>query len=122
LIRHEGLTHIHLVVRDMARSLRFYRDVFGLEEQYRAGPHLIFLRSPGARDTITLNDSPEEVARAGDSGGIAHFGFRLASKDDLSAGIAEAERAGGRLVRRGEHEPGHPFAYIADPDGYVIEL
>ena len=31
-------------------------------------------------------------------------------------------RAGGTLVKRGEHAPGVPFAYIRDPDGYVIEL
>jgi len=30
--------------------------------------------------------------------------------------------AGGRLVRRGEHAPGVPFAYVSDRDGYVIEL
>jgi len=30
--------------------------------------------------------------------------------------------AGGRLVARGEHAPGIAFAYVADPDGYVIEL
>ena len=27
-----GLTHINLVVRDVARSLRFYGQVFGVEE------------------------------------------------------------------------------------------
>lgn len=122
VIKHEGLTHIHLAVRDIARSLNFYREAFGLEEQFRVGSHLVFLRSPGARDTLTLNDSPDARTRAGDSGGIAHFGFRLRTKADLDAAIAEVERSGGRLINRGEHEPGHPFAYVADPDGYVIEL
>jgi catechol 2,3-dioxygenase-like lactoylglutathione lyase family enzyme len=46
----------------------------------------------------------------------------LLSRDDLEAAIHEVERAGGRLLERGEHEPGHPFAYVSDPDGYVIEL
>ena len=31
-------------------------------------------------------------------------------------------QAGGRLLRRGEHAPGVAFAYVVDPDGYVIEL
>jgi catechol 2,3-dioxygenase-like lactoylglutathione lyase family enzyme len=26
------------------------------------------------------------------------------------------------LVNKGEHAPGVPFAYIRDPDGYVIEI
>jgi len=32
VIETEGLTHIHLVVRDLDRSLAFYHDVFGVEE------------------------------------------------------------------------------------------
>jgi catechol 2,3-dioxygenase-like lactoylglutathione lyase family enzyme len=36
--------------------------------------------------------------------------------------IRQVEAAGGRLVERGEHAPGIPFAYVADPDGYLIEL
>jgi hypothetical protein len=32
------------------------------------------------------------------------------------------ERAGGRLLRRGEFAPGLPYAYVADPDGYEIEI
>lgn len=37
-------------------------------------------------------------------------------------GVREAERAGGKLLRRGEFSPGYPFAYVADPDGYEIEI
>ena len=38
------------------------------------------------------------------------------------AAIDEIEAAGGRLVKRGQHAPGVPFAYVKDPDGYTIEL
>lgn len=122
MIPTQGLTHVHLVVRDLARSLRFYQGVFGMEEQFRSGPHMVFLRTPGSQDLITLNADPAEAQQAGSSGGIAHFGFRLAEGADLSAAIAEVEAAGGKLLERGEHAPGTPFAYVADPDGYVIEL
>ena len=37
MIRTQGLTHIHLVVRDLERSLGFYQRVFGLEELFREG-------------------------------------------------------------------------------------
>jgi len=122
MIRTEGITHLHLAVADMARSLDFYRNVFGMEELFREGPDLIFLRTPGADDTLTLNEDPSLRAHVGDSGGIQHFGFRLVDKGDLDRAVEEVERWGGRLIRRGEHEPEHPFAYVADPDGYVIEL
>lgn len=70
-------------------------------------------------DTITLNEVPE---KAGRPGGVDHFGFRLTDKGQLDRAIEEAERAGGKLLERGERSPGNPFAYVTDPDGYVIEL
>lgn len=120
MIRTQGLTHIHLVVRDLERSLKFYTTVFGLKEQFRQGRHMVFLNTPGSRDLVTLNQAGTELA--GVTGGVDHFGFRLEDPADLDAAIAEVERAGGKLVERGEHSPGVPFAYVKDPDGYVIEL
>ena len=38
MIKTEGLTHIQLVVSDLDRSLRFYEQVFGMEEMFRDGP------------------------------------------------------------------------------------
>lgn len=122
MVKTQGLTHIHLVVRDLGRSLRFYREVFGMEERFRDGPHMVFLNTPGSIDLITLNQDPEEVDLAGSKGGIAHFGFRLSNPSDLGAAITEVERAGGKLLSRGKHASGAPFAYVADPDGYIIEL
>ncbi len=106
----------------MGRSLGFYCNVFGMEELFREGPDLIFLRTPGSDDTLTLNEDPSLQESAGECGGIQHFGFRIVDKGDLDLAVEEVERWGGRLIRRGEHEPGQPFAYVADPDGYVIEL
>jgi catechol 2,3-dioxygenase-like lactoylglutathione lyase family enzyme len=122
MVRTQGLTHVHLVVRDLERSLRFYKSVFGMQERFRDGPKMVFLNTPDSQDLITLNEDPAEVQLAGVNGGVAHFGFRLTNSGDLDAAIEEVEAAGGKLIRRGEHGPGVPFAYIADPDGYVIEL
>ena len=122
MVRTQGLTHIHLAVRDLERSLRFYCGVFGMREQFRAGPRMVFLNTPGSRDMITLNEDPTAADAAGTMGGVAHFGFRREEGTDLEAAIAEVERAGGRLVERGKHGGHVPFAYVADPDGYVIEL
>jgi catechol 2,3-dioxygenase-like lactoylglutathione lyase family enzyme len=113
-----GLRHIHLHVRDLERSVRFYCDVFGGREDMREG-ELVFIRLPSS-DIVTLNGG--EAAPAREMGGIAHFGLRLKDKADLDDAVRAVEEAGGRLLRRGEHAPGHPFAYLADPDGYVFEL
>jgi catechol 2,3-dioxygenase-like lactoylglutathione lyase family enzyme len=122
MIETMGLSHIHLVVRDLERSLRFYQGVFGMKERFRDGPRMVFLNTPGSRDLVTLNEDPSEARLAGVNGGVAHFGFRLEDPSAIDAAIAEVEAAGGKLVRRGEHEPGVPFAYVEDPDGYLIEL
>lgn len=122
MIKTHGLTHIHLIVRSLDRSLRFYQTVFGMKERFRDGPKMVFLNTPGSQDLITLNEDPAAAQRAGVNGGVTHFGFRLADSASLEIAIAEVEGAGGKLIRRGEHAPGVPFAYVADPDGYVIEL
>ena len=122
MIKTRGLTHIHLVVRDVERSLRFYRSVFGMEERFRDGPKMVFLNTPGSEDLVTLNEDPAEARLAGVNAGVAHFGFRLEKSADLEAAIAAVEAAGGRLIRRGERGSGAFFAYVEDPDGYVIEL
>jgi catechol 2,3-dioxygenase-like lactoylglutathione lyase family enzyme len=106
MIDTDGLTHIHLVVRDLERSLRFYREVFGMSEQFRDGPAKVVLTTPGAGDAITLNADPVGAELAGQGGGISHFGFRLKDPQRLEEAINEVEAAGGRLAGRGEHARG----------------
>jgi catechol 2,3-dioxygenase-like lactoylglutathione lyase family enzyme len=121
MIKTLGLTHIHLMVSDIQRSLKFYQQVFGMEVRFWAGDGLVFLNTPGSNDTIALHQSQEGQA-TGASGGITHFGFQLESSEDLERAISEVVSAGGALKKRGEFMPGMPFAYVSDPDGYEIEL
>ena len=118
MVRTYGLTHINLVVRDAERSLQFYRQVFGVEEDGRT-EGLVHTRTPGCHDVITFD---EHSSGAGESRGIVHFGFRLVSPADIDAAVAEVERAGGKLLRRGEFSPGYPYAYVHDLDGYEVEI
>lgn len=110
-----SLNHFHINVSDMERSVRFYRDGLGLIEAFREGPDMVFLATPG-RDVITLH----KASPVG-SAGLAHLGFRL-DEGTLDEAIAAAKNAGGRFLSRGQHGPGVSYAYVADPDGYVIEL
>ncbi len=122
MIRTEGLTHIHLAVRDLDRAVACYTDLFGMEiDESRSDETMAFLRTPGARDMLTLRQAtPDEAVGAG--GGVDHFGFRLQERGDLDEAILQIEAAGGRLIERGEHAPGLPYAYVADLDGYVLEF
>ena len=121
MIKTCGLTHLHLVVKDIQRSLDFYQKVFGMEVRFWAGDGLVFLNTPGSNDLIALHEAEEDQA-TGSSGGILHFGFQLDKKADLESAISEVIAAGGALKKRGEFTPGMPFAYVSDPDGYEIEL
>ncbi len=121
MIKTRGLTHIHLMVRDLQRSLSFYQTVFGMKERFRAGGELVFLNTPGSNDVFALHQAAENEP-TGVNGSILHFGLQLVNKSELDVAIAEVEAAGGTMNKRGEFAPGIPFAYVADPDGYEIEL
>lgn len=122
MIKTEGLTHIHLVACDLDRAQRFDQEAFGMKQRFRVEPDMVFLSTPGSRDLITLNRDKSEAANAGKSSGIAHFGFRLVERSELNPAIKEVESAGGKLLSRSRSGAGRPYAYVADPDGYVIEL
>lgn len=113
-----GLTHIALGVRDVARASAFYQRVFGCVEVYRQDG-FAQLQTPGSRDVLVLEEAPD---RAGKAGGIAHFGFRLTSPDDIDAARAAVEAAGGTTLKQGEFVPGEPYLFAIDPDGYEIEI
>jgi catechol 2,3-dioxygenase-like lactoylglutathione lyase family enzyme len=109
-----GLERVHLLVSDLDRSLRFYREAFGLLEAFRIAPRTSFLRIPGSDDLIVLHEADEP--------GVDHFELAVADPDFLEDAIAAVERAGGRLLLRGRRAPGTPYAFVADPDGNQIEL
>jgi catechol 2,3-dioxygenase-like lactoylglutathione lyase family enzyme len=114
------MTHLHLVVRDLERSQRFYQQAFGLKEVFRHEPGMVFLQTPGTGEILTLKQEASD--RVGQQGGVDHFGFPLVDPQELEAAIVEIERAGGRLLSRESLAGGYPTAFVADPDGYRIQI
>ena len=116
-----GIRHIHLLVADLERSMRFYSGAFGMEEKFRDGDDLVFMNTPGSHDSLALHLVHDDE-RVGTSGGYEHFGITVLDRERLDDAIAEIVAHGGELVEKGEHAPGVPYAYVRDPDGYVIEI
>jgi catechol 2,3-dioxygenase-like lactoylglutathione lyase family enzyme len=118
MVKTRGLSHLNLAVKDLDRSLRFYRRLFGVREYYRDDASLQVL-GPGRYDVIAFE---KNAASAGKTKGISHFGFRLKDPKDVGIAIREAKAAGGKILRKGEFSPGFPYVYVEDPDGYEIEI
>jgi catechol 2,3-dioxygenase-like lactoylglutathione lyase family enzyme len=110
-----GFDHVHLWVENVDTALAFYRVAFGAEVAFRVGERLVFVRLRSG-EIIGLDGRPEPDRNAG------HFGLKLADGQDLDVAVREVVQAGGSLLERSDHAPGVPYAYVADPDGNVIEL
>ena len=118
MIKTLGLTHLAVTVTDLQRSFQFYHEVFGMVAVYR-DKSFLQAQTPGAHDILVLEEGTENVGR---SGGIKHFGFQLADARDIDSAAAAIERAGGKILHRGEFCPGEPYVFFADPDGYEVEV
>jgi catechol 2,3-dioxygenase-like lactoylglutathione lyase family enzyme len=117
IIETYGLSHISLSVNDPEVSLAFYTALFGVREYFRDENYIQAL-GPGEHDVLAFERRDDH----GLSGGIHHFGFRLTSPDGIESVIEKAKAVGATILRHGENHPGEPYLYIADPDGYEIEI
>jgi catechol 2,3-dioxygenase-like lactoylglutathione lyase family enzyme len=118
MVKTYGLTHLALGVKDVERSFAFYEEVFGMVAVFRS-EEFLQAQTPGARDVLVFEKAKSHF---GKSAGIAHFGFRLTSPDDIAAAASAVERAGGTVVEQGEFCPGEPYVFARDRDGYLIEI
>jgi predicted enzyme related to lactoylglutathione lyase len=105
-----GLTFI-VPVKDLDAATRFYTSMFGVEEVFR-NESIVFVGFPGSDTAVGLLKDD-----AGAGSGPSHVGFHLDHSLNLDEVMEEIGRAGGKVVERGEHAPGVPFARITDPDG-----
>jgi catechol 2,3-dioxygenase-like lactoylglutathione lyase family enzyme len=114
-----GLTHFAIRVKNVNRTLEFYRQIFEVNVMYQS-PGWVQVQTPGSDDILVFEES--RSASVGQSGGIVHFGFRLRKPDDITEMIDRVKAAGGRIKEQGEFLPGSPYVFFYDPDGYEIEI
>ncbi|HVT43619.1 MAG TPA: ArsI/CadI family heavy metal resistance metalloenzyme [Thermoanaerobaculia bacterium] len=112
--------HVSLNVRDIARSIEFYRTMLGIEpSKVRTGYAKFDVQSP------PINLALNEVADLKERGALSHLGIQVASTEAVLA-VREQWIAAG-LVTRDEMKTDCCYAtqdktWVSDPDGNGWEV
>jgi len=117
------LLHTRFRVDDLERTVKFYRDVLGLEEVSRhkspRGSELVFMKAPGSEELIELCHYPASgpVHVQPD---LTHLAFQVDSLQDFGKHLQSL----GLKYSDGPHvkTDGGGIAFIDAPEGYEIEL
>ena len=117
------LLHTRYRVNDLERTVRFYRDVLGLEEIRRhkspRGSELVFLKAPESKEEIEICFFPgsDSVRVQPD---LTHLAFEVDSLDAFARHLARH----GLKFSDGPttSSSGTTFAFVDAPEGYEIEL
>ena len=117
------LLHTRYRVNDLERTVRFYKEVLGLEEQRRhkspRGSELVFLKAPESEELIELcfypASGPVQVQPD-----LTHLAFEVDSLEAFGRHLATL----GIKYSDGPHlkPDGGGIAFIDAPEGYEIEL
>jgi catechol 2,3-dioxygenase-like lactoylglutathione lyase family enzyme len=121
-----AFTHCALHVVDLDKSIAFYRDYCGLElvkEHGQGEGRTVWLSSPGEEKNFVLVLLGGGPAREQDKDDMTHYGFAVASRDEIDA-IAERGRRDGCLhwEPRDYAPPTGYLCGVKDPTGYIIEF
>jgi lactoylglutathione lyase len=111
-----GVYEVAIRVKDLQRSLAFYRDVLGLEEGLRDEQRpWVFLRAGGHDGMIVLQEDTGEWP-------TQHVAFTVEASHIEAA--ADELRKHGMAVRGPVFHEWMPATsvYFADPDGHALEL
>jgi len=114
----EALDHVGLVVSDVPRSVRWYREVLGLRRAYEDawGDFPAVLEAGGSGVALFHNEDGRPVPV---DDPMRHVGFRT-SRRGLEAAKAEL-RARGIEFHEGDYGVAWSV-YLPDPDGYQVEI
>ena len=118
------LGHVVFYVKDLERSLAFYRDLLGFHEIGRIFNGLAAALTSGRTHhellLIQVGDAPGPPA--GRRRGLYHIGVKVGdSLDELREAKRELESAGVPIDGMSDHTVSQSL-YLRDPDGNEVEL
>ena len=121
MLRVEGIDHVALTVRDVPRSVAWYRDVLGLERQYEEvwGDFPAIVGAGTTALALFPARGPDPGPPGGEVLGMRHIAFRV---DRATFEAARAHLAAhGIAPTFQDHTAAHSL-YFADPDGHQLEI
>lgn len=117
------LLHTRYRVNDLEKTVKFYRDVLGLEEIRRhkspRGSELVFMKAPESDELIELcyfpSSGPVQVQPD-----LTHLAFSVESLEEFGKHLAALgyKYSDGPTLK----PDGSGFAFVDAPEGYEIEL
>jgi len=117
------LLHTRYRLNDLERTVKFYKEVLGLEEVRRhkspRGSELVFMKAPQSEELIELchfpGSGPVQVQPD-----LTHLAFEVDSLEDFGKHLDKL----GLKYSDGPHlkPDGGGIAFIDAPEGYEIEL
>lgn len=122
-----GFTHVAFMVRDLEKSLVFYRRYAGMDVIHSREPDL-----PTARNVAWLTDHTRpfalvlvqaDIVTDTPLGHFGHLGIACATREEIDRKTAMAAKEG--VLRKAPEDLGDPVGYyvfFADPDGNTLEL
>lgn len=119
----QSIGHIVLKVRDLERSVPFYKEVLGMKEVARNSRRMVFFTFDANHHDIALletgSDSPDSPQKAP---GLAHLALKIGSTlDELREAKAWLESHGVKINRINDHTVTKSI-YFPDPDGNELEV
>jgi len=122
-IKIQTVGHVVLKVRDLERSLRFYRDVLGLREVGRFADRMVFFSAgENHHDLAILTVGEGAPSPARDAVGLYHVALKIGDRiEDLRAAKAHLEAHGVGPLHLSNHRVSQSI-YLNDPDGNGLEL
>lgn len=125
-----GIQHVDLCVSDVGRSAQFYLSLLGplgMREDvrmpsWRGSEEILYLRfgeqDLGLRPADGGAHRPYQV-------GIEHLAFQVATRADVDAAFARAQRLGARIHRIPALDPhirDYYSCFVFDPDSIRVEI
>jgi catechol 2,3-dioxygenase len=121
-----GVSHVHLWVANLERSLGFYRDLLGLHithdmRQEPPGREVVFLSASDYHHHVALARRPGATPAPPTAVGLFHFALLYPTRRDLALTLRRMREADYPIDGIRDYGPSE-VVNVRDPDGIGVEL